>query len=160
MENSLVMQDVANMPQEQGMKRPNSLNTERIVMGQRFADENINYAKLLRAQFPKLNGSRLTLYHSQGKPQTIQFKLSIAVKDIRNGYMDSVYRNVDELIIKKIIHNIFPSSSRVKISGRTQRQCRGNGCGMLAMAFATSLALEKIQPHKFYEQDMMRIHVV
>jgi len=64
--------DIANLPQAPELiERPSSLNSERIVMGQRLTDEDIiNAQKVLRAQFPKLNGFRLTLY--QDKPQSGQ----------------------------------------------------------------------------------------
>ena len=45
MENPVEISDVANLPQAQELiERPSSLNTERIAMGQRLTDEDINHS--------------------------------------------------------------------------------------------------------------------
>ena len=52
---------------------------------------------------------------------------------------DSVFRNVDEPT-KRVLYNVFPSSTKVKVSDKTQNQIGENDCGVYALAYATSLA--------------------
>ena len=42
---------------------------------------------------------------------------------------DSVFRNVDEPT-KRVLHNVFHSSTKVKLSGKTQNQIGENDCGV------------------------------
>ena len=41
---------------------------------------------------------------------------------------------------KRILHNAFPSSTRIKVSDKAQKQRGKNDCIMFALAFAISLA--------------------
>ena len=167
---------IEDVPQPQDIEMPKFMDTERIIMGQKLTDEDINYAqKILGAQFPKLNGLRLTLY--QDKPQSEQAKdnwiqvihcrqrdhwilaTTIACDDGTVLIYDSVYCNVDEPT-KKVIYNVFPPNTKVKMSCKTQRQCGGSDCGVFVLAFATSLAFGIDPGTEVYEQDRMRAHLV
>ena len=46
------------------------MDTEHIIMGERLSDADFNHAqKILKAQFPNLNGLRLTLYQDRPSEQ-------------------------------------------------------------------------------------------
>ena len=149
------------------------VDTEHIIMGEKLNDEDINHAqKILKAQFPKLNGLRLTLYQDKPSEQATDnwvqvihclrrdhwiLATTINCDDVVLIY-DSVFRNVDEPT-KSVLYNVFPSSTRVKVSGKAQKQTGGNDCGVFALAFATSLAFGMDPASQIYEQDRMRLHL-
>ena len=99
-----------------------SMDTEHIIMGERLGDADINHAqKILKAQFPKLNGLRLTLYQDRPSKQTTDNWVQIIHRLQRDHWIlattigcndgmvwiyDSVFRNVDEPT-KRVLYNVF-----------------------------------------------------
>ena len=108
------------------------MDMEYIIMGERLSDADINHAqKILKAQFPKLNGLRLTLYQVRPSKQTTDnwvqvihclwrdhwiLATTIGCNDGMVLIYNSVFHNVDELT-KRVLYNVLPSSTKVKVSG-------------------------------------------
>lgn len=150
------------------------VDTEHIIMGEKLNDEDINHAqKILKAQFPKLNGLRLTLYQDKPSEQATDnwmqvihclqrdhwiLATTIGCDDGMVLVYDSVFRNVDEPT-KRVLYNVFPTTTRIKVSGKAQKQTGGNDCGVFALAFATSLAFGMDPASQIYVQDRMRLHL-
>ena len=151
-----------------------SMDTEHIIMGERLSDADINHAqKILKAQFPKLNGLRLTLNQDRPSKHTTDnwvhvihclrrdhwiLATTISCNDGMVLIYDSVFRNVDEPT-KRVLYNVFPSSTKVKVSGKTRNQIGENDSGVYALAFATSLAFGVDPASQVYDQDRMRYHL-
>ena len=143
-------------------------------MGEKLSDGDINHAqKILKAQFPKLNGLRLTLYQDKPSEQVTgnwvqvihclrrDHWILVATINCDDGMVliyDSVFRNVDEPT-KRVLYNVFPSSTKVKVSGKTQNQKGGYDCGLYALDFATSLAFGIDPASQVYDQNRMRRHL-
>lgn len=50
-------------------------------------------------------------------------------------------------------------TTRIKVSGKAQKQTGGNDRGVFALAFATSLAFGMDPASQIYVQDRMRLHL-
>ena len=150
------------------------IDTEHIIMGEKLSDGDINHAqKILKAQFPKLNGLRLTLYQDRPSEQVTDNWVQVIHCLRRDHWIlattincddgmvliyDSVFRNVDEPT-KRVLYNVFPSCTKVKVSGKTQNQKGGYDCGLYALAFATSLAFGIDPASQVYDQNRMKRHL-
>ena len=133
-------------------------------MGEKLSDEDINHAqKILKLQFPNLNGLKLTLHQENFSSEPTSNWLQIIHYCERDHWItattigcdrvvqiyDSVYRDVDEPT-KRIIYNVYPCGTRIKVMGTTQKQKGGNDRGVFAIAFATSLASASVLPPLSY----------
>ena len=134
----------------------NCIDTEHIITGEKLTDKEINRAQnLLKSQFPKLNGLKLTLHQEKVSVQATTNWLQIIHCRQRDHWIlattigcdetmvllyDSVYRNADEPT-KVILFKVFPNDIKIKVIGTTQKQLGGKDCGIFAIAFATTLAL-------------------
>ena len=97
------------------------VDTEHIIMGEKLNDKDIKHAqKILKAQFPKLNGLRLTLYQDKPSEQATDnwmqvihclqrdhwiLATTIGCDDGMVLVYDSVFRNVDEPT-KRVLYNV------------------------------------------------------
>ena len=114
--------------------------TEHITMGEKLNDKDIKHAqKILKARFPRLNGLKLTLYQVKPSEQAMDNWLLVIHCHERDHWIlaatincaddvvliyNSVFLNVDEPT-EKILYNVFPSSRRLKVSGKAQKQREG-----------------------------------
>jgi len=155
-------------------KKPQYIDTHLIIMGEKLTDIEINHCqKMLKLQFPKLNGLRSTL--QQDKPsnepttnwvqivhcQSRDHWITATTLGCNNGMVkiyDSVFRNIDDST-RQIIYKCFPRNTQIKVVGRTQKQVGEKDCGIFALAFATSLALGVDIEHVNFHQDRMRLHL-
>ena len=110
--------------------KKNCIDTECIIKGEKLTDEEINHAqKLLKSQFPKLNGLELTLYQEKVSVQATTNWLQIIHCHQRDHWIlaitigcdetmvllyDSVYRNADEATT---VFKVFPNDTKIKVFG-------------------------------------------
>ena len=116
-------------------KKPQYIDIHLIIMGEKLTDIEINHCqKMLKLQFPKLNGLRSTL--QQDKPsnepttnwvqivhcQSRDHLITATTLGCNNGMVkiyDSVFRNIDDST-RQIIYKCFPRNTQIKVVGRTQ----------------------------------------
>ena len=150
------------------------IDTQLIVMGDRLTDREINHSqKILKLQFPELNGLRLTLCQETPSNEPTQNWLQIIHCHQREHWItattigcndgmvkvyDSVYRHLDEST-KKTLYQVFPNDTKMKVVGTTQKQTGGKDCGIFAIAFATSLAFGIDVNGTTFHQEKMRLHL-
>ena len=145
-----------------------------IISGQQLNDEHINFAqKLLKAQFPCLNGLHSTLLHSHkqslpGSEQVVQIVHSrgnqwIAVSSLNSSdrtvnVYDSLYDTLDG-DTEDIINSLFqPHSIKLKVVP-SQRQESGRDCGLFSITNITALAFSNPTTITF-DQAAMRRHLI
>ena len=153
---------------------------EKVIMGEELSDIHINLAqRLLRAQFPELNGLLSTLL--QGKETSVIEKkekkmLQIIHSTSRHHWIvattigskgegdvlvyDSIFKTVDGET-KKVVYGLFKSLSvaNVKVV-KSQKQRGVKDCGLFAVAFATALAYGQNPSKLKFQQDLMRSHLI
>ena len=127
----------------------------RIRTGAKLTDLSINMAqKMLKKQFPKLNGLISTLVQEKKftyKPTKNQLQIihsrddhwivassALSKKNENEVHVyDSAFTTIDERT-KGIICNLFTSDNIVL--KKSQKQCNGEDCGLFAIANATLIA--------------------
>lgn len=152
---------------------------EKVIMGEELTDIHVNLAqRLLRAQFPDLNGLLSTLL--QGKETTTIEKkekmLQIIHSTSRHHWIiattigskqegevlvyDSLFKTLDGET-KKVVCSLFKSLpvGNVKVV-KSQKQRGAKDCGLFAVAFATALAHGQNPSKVKFQQDLMRSHLV
>ena len=136
--------------------------------------------KILKAQFPAINGLESTLYQMKEKHLTedsTRNKLQIVHCAERNHWIvdsnvgcegkntvkvyDSIFHSVDTET-RKVIINLFQTSDvtidiKVIVS---QKQKGGNDCGLFAIGHTTSIAFGCKPEKQMYKQEKMRAHLV
>ena len=139
-----------------------SIDLERIIMGEMLTDLEINYAqKLLKSQFPGINGLCLTLLQSKigETKEPANNKLQIVHCRERNHWItvttigceegivkafDSLYCALDDpstTIVLNMFQDKMDKPPKIKVI-RPQKQIGAKDCGVFAIAFATSLAFD------------------
>lgn len=147
--------------------------SDRVVLrdGGRLNDRHVNFAqKLLKMQFPCVDGFRLTLQQSKEQPkigegiQIIHCRgdhwvvaASLGCKEDEVYVFDSVYGTVDD-DTRSIILNLF-GPERANITMVKMQQQKGpDDCGLFTIAVATAL-VHSVDLCTF-KQDEMRIHAL
>ena len=150
---------------------------EQLIFGEKLSDLDINLAqRLLKAQFPQLQGLQSTLLQDNKitvSDKSVQNKLQIIHCKDRDHWVvgttigcdkdemkiyDSYYCTIDRPT-KVIIHNLFSASEALKIKVlRPQKQTGTQDCGLFAIAYATSIAHGHDLTKKF-DQQRIRHHL-
>ena len=136
-------------------------------------DQHINFAqRLLRHQFPNLNGLRLTLL--QDKPHCQPTVNALQILRIKKCHWivaftknkgklvyvyDSTYSSVHQAAAKTIQTNFHCSMLSIRLM-KSQKQVGAEDCGLFAIASATSLAFGEDPSTREYCQAKMRTHLV
>lgn len=144
-----------------------------IENGECLTDEHINFAqRLLKNQFPKINGLRLTLL--QGKAHNQATSNAIQVLHIKTNHWivagtkekgkvvhvyDSLYSSIDQATAKLIQTNFHCSMLSIRLMP-CQKQVGAVDCGLFAIAFATSIAFGDDPSTRRYSQETMRGHLL
>ena len=144
-----------------------------ILGGEKLMDQHINSAqRLLRAQFPKLNGLVLSLLQHQ--PLLGATDNAIQIFHVRGNHWivattapnskvvyvyDSAYSSLDQSSSKIITSFFRCSPCNVKIVD-VQKQAGCNECGLFAIANATTFAFGHSPVKARYDQLRMRDHLV
>ena len=152
---------------------PNDNELGRIVRGEQLTDLSINCAqRMLKRQFPGLNGLNSTLLQQKNCPQVytpdclqiIHSRQShwIAATTVRcNNYevilYDSMFRELDKNTAS-MMYNLF-NTIKVKVA-KCQQQEGAVDCGLFSIAFATSIAYGFDPETVEYMQAHMRMHLV
>lgn len=165
--------------QTDNSERVVDIDIERIIFGERLVDLDINFAqKLLKAQFPRLQGLQSTLLQAKKvflTAEQVQNKLQVVHCLERDHWIvatnvncdnnfvkvyDSLYCAVDEAT-KLIVVNRFQTAGgqppQIKVV-RPQKQNGGKDCGVFAIAVATSIAFGHSLTVTF-DQQRMRSHL-
>ena len=146
---------------------------ESIISGEKLSDLHINFAqKLLKQQFPWVNGLQCTLLQSKENlgefvPNQLQVihcrtrdhwivASTINCKDGKVNIYDSVFSTVDEET-EEVVANLFQSSS-VKMM-QTQKQVGVEDCGLFAIATATAIVYGADPTRLVFNQASMRSHL-
>ena len=150
-------------------------------MGAELSDRHINLAqKILKEQFPNLNGLNSTLLQLKQQKLTedmVKNKLQIIHCSERHHWVtastvktapgvvivvDSLFKSIDtetkSIILNLFQHNIV-SEPRIKLV-RSQQQKGSKDCGVFAIAMATTIALERNPSNVTFHQELMRAHSV
>ena len=156
------------------------LDFERIIMGEKLLDLDINAAqRILKQQFPNIHGLESTLYQTKERKlneDQVKNKIQIIHCLHREHWIvattmgceanvvkvyDSFFHSVDHTT-KNVIVNLFQytdTKPTIKM-GRSQKQKSPDDCGIFAIAYTTAIAfgaqLEKLN----MTQDRMRAHLV
>ena len=144
-----------------------------IENGMCLTDQHISFAqRLLRHQFPKMNGLRLTLLqdrpHSQptvNALQVLHIKKShwiVAFTKLKGKLVyvyDSSFSSIDQATAKTIQTNFRCSMLSIRLV-KCQKQVGAEDCGLFAIAFATSLAFGEDPSTRQYCQAKMRAHLL
>jgi hypothetical protein len=148
-------------------------NDKHIIEGGKcLKDQHMNFAqRLLKNQFPKLNGLRLTVL--QGQAHTQATSNAIQLLHIKNNHWivaytkekgkvvhvyDSMYSSIDQVTATLIQTNFHCSMNNIRLIS-CQKQVDVVDCGLFAIAFATSIAYRD-DPTRGYCQEKMRIHLL
>ena len=154
---------------------------EELIMGAELSDRHINLAqKILKEQFPNLNGLNSTLLQLKQQKLTedmVKNKLQIIHCSERHHWVtastvktapgvvivvDSLFKSIDtetkSIILNLFQHNIV-SEPRIKLV-RSQQQKGSKDCGVFAIAMATTIALERNPSNVTFHQELMRAHLV
>ena len=154
-----------------------TIDMERLIMGQKLSDIEINFSqRFLKFQFPKINGLESTLL--QGKnyvsKQPNDNKLQIIHCKERDHWIaattigcevgvikvyDSLFTTLDKPSCI-VLANFFNSKDQLFKNRvvRPQKLNGGSDCGVFAIAFATSIAINQKVDVKF-DQARMRAHL-
>ena len=176
-DNSIMVEEVVCSPPK---KRQKKFNEEAIIMGEKLTDIEIDLAqRILKSQFPNINGLRSTLL--QCKPCTAadqinENKLQIVFCKDRSHWIlattigceagevkvyDSIFSSLDKESLRTIM-NLFSSENnkpRVRLSP-SQRQKGSNDCGIFSIAVAVAVTFG-LNPSKLhFQQERMRVHLV
>ena len=154
---------------------------EELIMGAELSDRHINLAqKILKEQFPSLNGLNSTLLQLKQQKLTenmVKNKLQIIHCSERHHWVtastvkaapgvvivvDSLFKSIDTET-KSIILNLFQpnivSEPMIKLV-RSQQQKGSKDCGVFAIAMATTIALGHNPSNVVFNQKLMRAHLV
>ena len=151
-----------------------TMNDKQIIeSGMCLMDQHINFAqRLLRRQFPNLNGLQLTLL--QDKPHCQPTVNALQILHIKKCHWivaftknkgklvyvyDSTYSSVDQAAAKTIQTNFHCSMLSIRLM-KSQKQVGAEDCGLFAIASATSLAFGEDPSTREYCQAKMRTHLV
>ena len=155
---------------------------EELIMGAELSDRHINLAqKILKEQFPSLNGLNSTLLQLKQQKLTenmVKNKLQIIHCSERHHWVtastvkaapgvvivvDSLFKSIDTET-KSIILNLFQpnivSEPMIKLLVRSQQQKGSKDCGVFAIAMATTIALGHNPSNVIFNQKLMRAHLV
>lgn len=155
-----------------------TIDIERVIMNQKLSDIEINFSqRLLKSQFPEINGLESTLLQDKNhvSKQPNHSKLQIIHCKERDHWItattigcevgvikvyDSLYTTLDKPT-STVLANFFHSQDQLfkKRVIRPQKQNGGSDCGVFAIAFATSIAINHKVDMKF-DQARMRAHLV
>ena len=153
------------------------IDFESIIMGERLSDTEINIAqKMLKIQFPNVNGLNLTLCQTTDKKSELHITnwLQIIFCKDRSHWVaattigcevgavkvfDSIFHKLDEES-KHCILNYLPKNTKIKLVGTSQKQIGDRDCGVFAIAFCTSLAFGKDPAKQKFIQERARPHLV
>ena len=162
-------------------KRLKKCNEEAVIMGEKLTDNEINLAqRILKAQFPNINGLCSTLLQSKpctAADQVNENKIQIVFCNNRNHWIiattfgceaagevkvfDSIFSSLDKDSLRTVM-KLFSSGSikpRVRLSP-SQKQRGSNDCGMFAIALGVAISFG-LNPSKVcFQQDKMRAHLV
>jgi hypothetical protein len=136
--------------------------------GRRLNDRHINYAqKLLKLQFPCIEGLNLTLYQHK-KQEKIKEGLQVIHCKERDHWVlasnlacdsnevvvyDSLFESVDQET-EDVLINLFEHDGHLKVSmGKMQKQKGSNDCGLFAIAMCTSIVFD-VQMYLFKQEKM------
>ena len=156
------------------------LDFERVIMGEKLSDLDINAAqRILKQQFPNVNGLESTLYQIKERKLTenqVKNKIQIihclhkehwivattvgCEANVVKVY-DSAFHSID-YATEKVIVNLFQYTDTlptIKL-GRLQKQKGSNDCGVFAIACATAIAFGAQPEKQNLTQNMMRAHLV
>ena len=176
-DNNIVVEEVVCSPPK---KRQKKFNEEAIIMGERLTDIEIDFAqRILKSQFPNINGLRSTLL--QCKPCTAadqinENKIQIVFCKDRSHWIlattigcetgevkvyDSIFSSLDKESLRSVM-KLFSSENnkpRVRLS-HSQKQKGSSDCGVFAIAIAVAVAFG-LNPSKLqFRQEGMRAHLV
>jgi hypothetical protein len=154
-----------------------------ISNGQKLTDRHINYAqRLLKRQFPLLNGlklslcqmkeqsqeerlkeSKLQIFHTRGDHWTVASTIHSVKGQVK--IYDSIYNSMDSETTA-VIMNLFqvpPHPLQVDVHVKVQKQEDTHDCGLFAIAVATAEAFNSCSSPqgslRIFEQDCMRAHL-
>ena len=144
-----------------------------IESGKCLADQHMNFAqRLLKHQFPKINGLRLTLLQEQSHSlatsnavQLLHIKANhwIVACTKEKGKVvrvyDSMYSSIDQATAKLIQTNFHCSMLNIRLMS-CQKQVGAVDCGLFAIALATSIAFGDDPSTRRYSQEKMRSHLL
>ena len=157
--NNIMVEEVVCSPPK---KRAKKFNEEAIIMGDKLSYVEINFAqRILKAQFPRINGLQSTLL--QCKPYTVDHqinenKLQIVFCKDRSHWIlattircetgevkvyDSIFNSLDKESLRTTM-KLFSSGDnkpRVRLSP-SQKQKGSNDCGVFAIGILLQLLLD------------------
>ena len=152
---------------------PNDNELGRIVRGEQLTDLSIDCAqRMLKRQFPKLNGLNSTLLQQKNCPEVYtpdclqiihsrqsHWVVATTVRCNNNEVTlyDSMFREFDENTAS-VVYNLF-NTRTVKIA-KCQQQKGAVDCGLFSITFATSIAHGCNPTTVEYIQAHMRMHLV
>ena len=149
-----------------------------VISGGWLSDLHINYAqRLLKRQFPKLNGLKLTLYQSKEQPKEereLENKLQIihsqgnhwivaSTIKCEKGQVkiyDSIYNSLDTETVAVVANHFQGSEHPIRVHmAESQKQDGICDCGLFAIANATAEAFDRSIPQAF-DEACMRDHLI
>ena len=150
-----------------------TLEDKHIVLdGHRLKDQHINSVhRLLKQQFPSLNGLRLSLLQDEMKGPTCNaiqilhvmtnhWILTATYKSSKMVHVyDSVYSSLDQSTAKSIQRIFHCNPCHIRVES-VQKQYGSNDCGMYAIAYATAIAFGQDPTKLRFHQPSMRKHLV
>ena len=144
-----------------------------LTVGELLEDQHLNFAqRLIKMQFPLINGLRLTVLQNQahsrptsGALQIMHIKGNhwIVAASESNGKTVRVYDSLYSSLNSEdasIVQTNFRCRLEAIQHARCQRQKGGSDCGPFAIAMATSLAFGEDPSSREYLQEEMRSHIV
>ena len=161
-------------------KRHKRFNEESIIMGKQLTDLEIDYAqRLLKSQFPHLNGLQSTLFQQkaclaadQVNKNTIQIVfcnnrrhwIVATTVDCNDGEVkvyDSIFSYLDKESLRTVM-NLFTTENikpKIKLLP-SQKQKGSDDCGVFVICFAVAIAFGLNPGTLHVRQEEMRTHLV
>ena len=155
-----------------------TVNVERVIMGQKLSDIEINFSqRFLKSQFLEINGLESTFLQAKShvSKEPNHNKLQIIYCSERDHWITATAIGCEPGIIKLydflyttlnkpssiVLTNFFHCKDQLLKNRvvRPQKQNGGSDCGVFAIAFATSFAINHKVDMKF-DQARMRAHLV
>lgn len=170
------VEDVICSPPKKRYKR---FNEESIIMGKQLTDLEIDYAqKLLKSQFPHLNGLQSTLIQQKACLEADQVNVKIQIVfcnnrqhwivattvDCNDGEVkvyDSIFSYLDKESLRTVM-NLFSTENfkpKVKLL-HSQKQKGSDDCGVFAICFSVAIAFGLNPGTLHVRQEEMRSHLV
>ena len=141
--------------------------------GDLLNDKHMNFAqRILKKQFPHINGLRLTLLQNQ--ENIGETSNAIQIFNIQKNHWicaaksegkakvlvyDSAYTKWDANSLSPILKQFRCGRGSIKIIDGVQKQTGSADCGLFAIAFATSIAFGKDPASTTYTQGLLRQHM-